>query len=194
MRTGSNWYIGVPGSGKTTLAKAHALAESRRNGCPVLVLNSEGVAQFEGFPTTRSRRAAIRAVWGSRASCALIPAGAADVRAVIAAAHNPGRINLLIDETSAWLSARSGASAELLALMRAHRHAGLNLYLTTQHLTGDVPQAAFSCAPHVYIFRCTAPAVLERIERTWGIEPGRVRKLRQFQYLHVYEGFSTVSA
>jgi len=160
----------------------------------VLALNSEGVAQLEGFPTSRDRSLVIRTIWGSRVSCGLVPQSAADVRAVVAAAHNPGHVNLLIDETSAWLSARSGASAELLALMRAHRHSALNLFLTTQHLTGDVPQAAFSCAPHVYLFRCTAPAVLERIEKTWGIPPARVRNLRQFQYLHVYEGFSTVSA
>ena len=100
-------------------------------------------------------------------------------------------MNLLIDEAHVWLSARSAVTDPMLRIMRGHRHSKVRLFLTTQHLSGDVPQAALACSPVLHVFRCTSPATLERLEKQFGIQPARVRNLPQFNYLRLFEGFSS---
>lgn len=67
--------------------------------------------------------------------------------------------------------------------MRATQHVQTRLYLTTQHFTADIPQAALSCAPDLFVFRCTSPRVLEVLERNFGMDTEHVRRLPQFHYL-----------
>lgn len=192
MRTGVAYYVGAPASGKTTLARAHAIEAQRANGWPILVIDSEGVAQLRSFQRARSVAQAVDLVWGKpRRSASFEPVTADEVAQLLAAVHRCGRVNLLVDEVHLWLSSRSAVTSPLLRLMRAHRHSQVRLFLTTQHLSGDVPQAALSCAPVLHLFRCTSPATLERLERTWGIPPELVRGLAQFEYVRHFDGFET---
>lgn len=133
-------------------------------------------------------REAIEWVWGAGEHAAYIPPGIDEVNALLRACLDPGRVNLWIDEAHTWLTARRGVDGPLLRLMRTHRHARVNLFLTAQHLTGDVPQEALSCAPAIYCFRCTAPAVLERLERE-GIDSEAVRILPKYEFIRHYNGF-----
>jgi len=102
-----------------------------------------------------------------------------------------GECVVLIDEAHVWMNARSAADCALVELMRVHRHRKLSLFLTSQHLTGDVPQSAFSCAPTLHIFRCESKPVLDRVETEWGLPREQVRNLPQFQYLERQLGFDT---
>jgi len=72
--------------------------------------------------------------------------------------------------------------------MRTHRHARANVFLTAQHLTGDIPQEALSCAPEIYCFRCVSPAVLARLEAE-GIDAEAVKVLPTREYIRHYNGF-----
>lgn len=191
MHTGVSWYIGCPNSGKTTLARAHAIAAAAANSWPILVVDTEGVAQLAGFPHARTVGQAVDWVWTRRQSCAFTPRGDDDLEALVRAARKPGRLNLFIDEAHAWLSARSAASDSMIRLMRAHRHSKLRIFLTTQHLSGDIPQAALACSPELFVFRCTSPATLDRLRSHLGLCGTCVSKYAQFEYLRVFEGFET---
>jgi len=191
MKTGVSWYLGCPASGKTTLARAHAVDAHRATGWPILVVNTEGAAQLDGFHRSRSLAEALRVVWRDRASTSYAPRDADEVLALMRAARRPGRVVVLIDEAHVWFDATAGGEVRraILRLMRSHRHAGVRLLLTTQHLSGDIPQAALACSPILHVFRCTSPATLARLESQYGLEPARVRLLRQFAYLRIFEGF-----
>lgn len=191
MRTGVEWMIGCPASGKTTLARAHAIEAHRSTGWPVLVVDTEGAAQLRGFHRSRSLAEAIRVVWRERASTSFAPNDADEVLALMRAARRPGRVVVLVDEAHVWFDASAGGEVRkaILRLMRSHRHAGVRLILTTQHLTGDIPQAALACSPVLHVFRCTSPATLERLRAQYGLAPQRVRALRQYAYLRIFEGF-----
>lgn len=180
--------MGIPGSGKTYLALQHLREAMARNGWPALLIDSIGEEQVAHVPHARSVREAIEWVWGAGESAAYIPPGIEEVNALLRPCLEVGRVNVWIDEAHTWLTARRGTDGPLLRLMRTHRHARVNLFLTAQHLTGDVPQEALSCAPEIYCFRCTSPAVLERLGRE-GIDPDVVRALPSREFVRHYEGF-----
>jgi hypothetical protein len=186
--TGVSWYVGIPGSGKTTLAKQHLARLVVETGWPALVLDSTGVDQLKDVRHARSIREVIEWVWGAGEHAAYLPNDAQEVDRLVAACLDPGRVNLLVDEAHTWLSARRGLAGPLLRLMRAHRHAHANVLLTTQHLSGDIPQEALSCAPRLYVFRCTAPAVLDRL-RAEGLDPAQVQVLDRWKFMEHYSGF-----
>jgi len=159
-----------------------------RNGWPALLVDTIGEEQIRDVPHARNVREAIEWVWGAGEHAAFIPKSADDVNALVRACADPGRVNLWIDEAPTWLTAKRGTDGPLLHLMRTHRHARANLFLTAQHLTGDVPQAALSCAPELFVFRCTAPAVLARLEAE-GLDPESVRALPSREFIRHYNGF-----
>lgn len=163
----------------------------RANRYPALVIDSGGVAQLAHVPRARSTDDLIRRVWGQRTHAAITPADADQVDALARAVLAAGRVNVLVDEAGFWLGSTKGKGSPLLRLLRAWRHARANVLLTTQHLSGDVSQAALSCAPTLYVFRCTSAAVLERLERDYGLAPARVRGLQRGSFLRVETGFSS---
>ena len=186
--SGVAWYVGIPGSGKTTLATAHAAELVRRKGWPVVCIDSQGVAQLASIPRVASPRDVVEHAWRLRRHCAFIPESDEDVRSIARAALTTGRVVLLIDEAAYWLTAHDRHSP-LLRLMRAHRHANVCILLTTQHLSGDVPQEALACAPVLHVFRCESPAALERLERDYRIPPERIASLPRGHFLRIETGF-----
>lgn len=134
-------------------------------------------------------REALEWVFGAGHHCAYLPKSAEEVDAIASACLDPGEVNLLIDEAHYWLTTRRGGEGPLLQLMRAHRHARVNVLCTTQHFTGDIPHAAHSCAPTLYVFRSVDDDVLVALKRK-GFDPEIVRNLAQFQHVDYCQGFS----
>lgn len=189
--TGVRWYVGVPASGKTTLAAAQAAELVAATGWPVLAIDSAGVAQLGQVPHVTSVEAVLDHAWTRRQHVAFIPRDEDQVTEIVQAVLARGRVILLVDEAAFWIDARKGSGSPLLRLMRAHRHARVFLLLTTQHFSGDVSQQALSCAPTLYVFRCTSPAVLDRLEREYGLDRRAIANLGQGQFIKVESGFST---
>lgn len=184
------WYVGVPMSGKSTLSLYHAAQLKRATGFPLLALDSQPAKQLAGVPHVATVDEAIASVWGRpRRSCAIIPQSLDEVDALCAAVSAGKDVVLLVDEAHRWLSAQSGSSAALLQVMRATQHARCHALLTTQHLTGDVPQAALSCAPQLYIFRCSGPRVLRTLQSEFGIPPRVAARLPQHEFIAHRLGF-----
>lgn len=191
---GVHWYIGIPRAGKTELARRHAAELSKESGWPVLVIDSNGVANFDGVPHVVTDRPAgealaelVKALWKDGKHIAVQPPDAEFVDRLIRAAGAGRRVHILIDEARNWCSSRY-ISPALSRLMRATRHAQVTLQLTTQYF-GDINSEGTSCGPHLWIFRCTSPPVIDRLRTEYGLDPERVRALPQYEYIHHYEGF-----
>lgn len=178
----------MPGSGKTYLSLEHLRDAIRSTGWPAILVDSIGDEHLDGMPHARSVREALEWTFGAGQNSAFRPDSVEEVDALVRACMEPGRVNLWVDEAPFWLSSRKGTGGPLVKLMRTHRHARANVFLTAQHLTGDVPQEALSCAPELYVFRCTAPAVLQRLERE-GLDVERIRNLQPREFVRHYEGF-----
>jgi hypothetical protein len=183
------WYVGIPRAGKTRLAHAHAVQLARASGWPVLVVDSQGVGNFSKWPHAPSADAAVAEIWRHRRSVAFLPRGGDDVERIARATLSAGHVVLLVDEAAYWLGSTRGKGGSMLRLLRAFRHAPAHVLLTTQHLSGDVPQEALSCAPQLHVFRCTAPAVLDRLEREYGLNRHVVAQLPQGQFVTINTGF-----
>ena len=189
IHTGVSWYVGIPASGKTTLAGHHAADFVARSGWPCIVVDTEGAAQADIAQRAASLSDVIELAWGERQSCAWQPDDLREVVALAHAAREAGQVALLIDEAACYVTSRRGREGPILRLMRAHRHAQVRLYLTTQHLSGDVPQEAISCAPDLFVFRNEARVVLDRLEADYNLPRDVVSKLPQGAYLHKRLGF-----
>lgn len=188
------WYLGIPEAGKTWLALEHLKQAIRTNGWPALVIDTQGEEHFRHIPHARNVREAIEWVWGAGRNAAIGPhLEAEEVEALAQACLDPGHVNVLVDEAATWLAqgrgqSRDGKEGPLLRLIRTRRHAKCCLLLTTQHLTGDVPTAAISCAPRLYVFRCTELNVLDRLKRE-GVDPEAAKVLPAREYIEHYAGF-----
>lgn len=186
---GVRWVVGAPQSGKTTLARHLAAQLRKERNVPVVVLDSQQVHNFADLPERQLSDLA-GTVWKEpRASVRVVPRDLADVERICGAIRRARDVVLLVDEAHYWLSAQSGSSAELVGLMRATQHARADLILTTQHLTGDVPQAALSCTTEIYAFRCTSPRVLKCLETDFGLDRRQVAQLPRFQCMRKVIGF-----
>lgn len=187
--SGVAWYVGIPEAGKTTLAAHHLADHARLNRRPCLVIDSQGVRNFATWRYARDLGELAELVWRDGQHAAFTPRDEADVERVCAALLEAGHVNVLVDEAAFWMNAHTWRKGLLGRVMRAHRHCQVRLLLTTQHLSGDVPQGALSCAPDLYVFRCTAAAVLARLEQDYGLQPLEVAALPQGRFLHVHQGF-----
>lgn len=189
FKTSVAWYVGCPGAGKTTLAREHLAELVAANGWPAFVVDSQGVAQLDDVPHAATLDEALRVAFGAGEHVAYIPRGPLDFECIVRAALSAGRVNLLVDEAAFWITSHAGRTSPLMRLMRAHRHAPACLLLTTQHFSGDVSQQALSCAPRLYVFRCTSRAVLERLESDYGLDPAEVRALPRGKFFTLDSGF-----
>lgn len=187
------WIIGIPQSGKTTLAVSRAVQCARERGVPLFAIDGASVAQLRGFPPRAGVLEALDAGFARGEDSRVRPSSLEELDALLRGIRAGKRAVVLIDEAHRWLSARDGSSGELLNLMRETQHSQVDLFATTQHLTGDVPQAAISCTARVLVFRCTAQVVLDRLEREWGAPRRTVATLPQFHYLELEIGFSSSS-
>ena len=184
------WIIGIPQSGKTTLAVSRAVARARERGVPLFAIDPAYVAQLRGFPARSSVLEALEASFARGEDSRVCPRSREELDSLLRGIHAGKRAVVLVDEAHTWLSAQSGSSGALLHLMRQTQHAQVDLFATTHHLTGDVPQAAISCTSRVIVFRAIAKAVLDRLESEWNLPRATVATLPQFHYLEHVTGFA----
>jgi hypothetical protein len=179
MNYGSAWYLGVPGSGKTSLAWSHLRAMVERDHDPALILESVPETRFLGVPLVKSVPEVVEKLWNERTSARFVGASASEeeLDALFDAVLAGGRVHVFIDESAFYVNARRGAFAPLPRLLRSYRHASVTVQATTQHASGDVSQEALACAPTLYVFRSMAPSALEALERRYGIPPETLKGL-----------------
>lgn len=184
------WAIGIPQSGKTTLAVSRAIARAEERGVPLVAIDSARVEQLRGLPEATSPDDLVQLAFREKRSCRYVPHVPEDCDRVLRAIRKGRKVVVLVDEAHYWLSAHTAATcSELVHLMREAQHSRVDLFLTTQHLTGDVPQAALSCTSRVLVLRCTAPRVLDLLSKTWALDRGTIQALPQFHYLEAQIGF-----
>ena len=178
---GVSWYVGCPHSGKTTAASVHARWFREKFGVPVVVVDSEETEDFRGLDHCAPRELP-ELVWKAKQSVAVKPGSVADVDAVAEAVRAGKDVVLLVDEASLWLSNRRCSEA-LLRVLRTTQHCRVRVLLTTQHFSGDIPQAALACAPDLYLFRTTSPRALDVLSRHFSIDAEQARTLEKHHYL-----------
>lgn len=189
------WYIGVPGAGKTWLARAHSIEHIDRTGWPCIVVDPIGESdvdvggwESQGFVRVESARDVLRAYV---AGCCVVwtPAEMREADAVFAAIGKRGRCVLVVDEAWRFLGSSSTRESPLLALMRTHRHRSVRVLLTAQHVGADVPQAALACAPEFFVFRTTSTTSLKRLAEL-GIATSRLGSLARGRFVRFSEAMS----
>lgn len=183
-RSGVRWYVGAPQTGKTTLALRHASQLVTERDVPLLVLDWGGVSNFLDEYHVHTPAAAVEELYGAKEHTFYTPASREDADELLAAVYEAGDSIVLIDEAHYQLG-RHATSKPLLRLMRAHAHRRVHVLLTTQHLTGDIPQEAFACSPLVHVFRTSARTALERLEDDYGLDPNQLRALETGAYIRV---------
>lgn len=177
---GVAWYVGAPQTGKTTAACVHARQWASELGRPILVVDSMGTRDFANLRHYDDLTELVEAVWTRGESAAIQPAQVADVDRVCNAARAGGDVVVLVDEAHFW----TRASNPLLRLMRGTQHSRTRVLCTTQHLSGDVPQAALACDPDLFVFRTSSPRSLERLEREFGVPSDVARSLPRYGFLY----------
>ncbi len=186
------WCIGCPGAGKTTLARSLAAEKARTTGRKLICIDAEGDANFRALPMARNVGELPKLLVAHNAvSFDAMSATKAELRRVPTFLERAGQLVVLIDGAHAVLDAHSSAGDAWVRLQRVHRHAELDLFWTTHHLGGDVPQVVQACAPEIYVFRTTSPAALKTLEREFGLDPAKVRALDRGRYIKVEMGFQS---
>lgn len=188
--SGIEWFVGAPESGKTTLALKHAFALVEMRRVPLIVVDNGHIPMFADKYHEQNIDELCEGVWREGVSCYYTPKDPLiDVDIICDACYEAKDCIILIDETNYSVTARSPVKSGFLRLMRSHQHCRVHVLCTTQHLSGDIPAACFSCAPHVYIFRTTSRPALKMIEEEWNLDRNTAMNLPQFEYREHYSGF-----
>jgi hypothetical protein len=186
---GVTWEVGQPGCGKTHDAMQLAAKLSVDEGWPVLaVAGVESDSLRTNLRPATDIHQVLHAI-ASRADCYFCPQDLRDADAVFKAVQHVGRFVLIVDEAHMFMSSRSNKAPALMAMLRTWRHVPVRIVLTTQHLSGDVPSEAISCAPRFRFFRTTNPRALDKI-RELGVDSEAVSKLPKYSYLEHFSGFA----
>ena len=185
---GVHWYAGCPTAGKSTLALRHLADDIRANGCPALIIDAQRVWNFKEVPHVSNVHDAIVALYQDHRHVAISIDDPEQMDRLAKGLRCGKDINILIDEARYWLSAHQ-ISRELSLLMRtSHQHSRCIIRCTTQRLE-DIHQDALACTNEMYVFRCTSPRTLERLEREFGIDISKVKSLERGQFISWKAGF-----
>lgn len=153
-------YVGRSKYGKTHLALVHLAAFT--DGFPSLVIDTVGARNLQHLEHVDTAREAMARVWTERKHACYTPWDESEVTLLVQAAHDLGRVHLMLDEASKWIDARS-SSVALDTLLRAAGHRKATVQLTMQHFSGDVPAFLFSCDAAFYVFRTTGRRARARL-------------------------------
>jgi len=185
--SGIAWYVGAPQQGKTTLALRHVRELVERTGKPCITLDLGSVTQFKDIYHEANVHDLIDAVWGGGDHVVYSPASIPEIDRLAKAISRAGECIVLIDEAIYALNGKGACSQGLLAVMRAHAHCNVHFLLTTQHFSGDLPAAARSMSPWIYLFRVSKSAIptLDYLETYHGIERERVTSLKVGEFIEL---------
>jgi DNA helicase HerA-like ATPase len=180
------WFLGVTGGGKTYLANELARAEAARNGFPLLIFDPTHDEKFADVPRAETVHDVVARVFARGDHCATTIDDELQADAIFAAVLKCGHVNLIVDEAPDYIH---GKKCPLVRILRQHRHLHSSVFLTTQHLTGDVPAAAIACGPVLYVFRTTSKPALDRLESEYGLDRERARTLGEGEHVELRTGF-----
>lgn len=141
---------------------------------------------------TESVDECITLLWGERCNVIFRPRGDGTFdrcESLLRACRQAGHVILLVDGSTYLMTSRTAVDAPIFELLRGHRHAPAWLLFTTHHFSGDIPQALLACSPHLFVFRTTQPAVLDRLEADYDLSRDAVTTLQQGECFVVYQGF-----
>ena len=181
-------YVGIPQSGKTTLAIAHANARGR-----YVVLDFMYANTFMAWPvrveSVDKVLAAIRAgqcpAWSPEEPYEEVTELCARLKTMRAG------VSLLIDE--AWNVWRSNWTLKGLGgHLRATQHHGGDVFYTTQRY-GDLGGDALTCTTRLYIFRSKYRRDLDRLEEETRIPRATLETIPQFHCYPIEGGFTNDS-
>lgn len=179
-------YLGVTGSGKTTLALRHA-----RAGPPFVAIDPVKIGDIWGLPRAPTGEDALRRVI-HRESCVWSPRSGAELDGVLTRLYRATALGaprgVLIDECWEYCSFRA-LSPVIREGLRAHRHYHLSWYLTTQ-IPCDLHAAVFATDPLAHIFRLRRIRDLDRVEAEWGLDREKVSRLGRGEYITAGGGFA----
>jgi hypothetical protein len=179
-------YVGDTGTGKTYLALEHFKSALAATGRPGLIIDSMAARNFDDvrgrYPAgTVDETTSI--LYDRHRHAIYNPETPEDLEVLWGEVkRRPDPLCIFIDETSPWLSAHL-KPANLMYLIRSHRHRGHHMFLTTQYL-GDFPPAVLQCLTKVFIFRSTAPQTLERLQDTFPrLDLARIQELPDREHI-----------
>jgi hypothetical protein len=163
-------YVGQSRTGKTHLALVHAARET--DGRPTLIVDSMGADNFSSDSPHRVATVseAVGRVFGQGGHAIVTPWSDDEGDVLFEAAADLGHAHIVIDESSRWLSGRTGGGP-LARLLRAASHRQLTVKLTTQHFSADAPAFLFNCEAAFYIFRTASHRARARLAEEFE-EPG----------------------
>lgn len=179
VRPGLHVYIGTTGTGKTHLAASHAIALAKAEKKPLVIVDSRGaenLAQIQPVVTVQELRSRLTHSQVSR----FLPSGnhaEEEFQEVIELIDSCGNCIVLIDEVAQW-----GYNRSLISLCRVWRHKKVSLFMTTQKIGRDLEQGVLACDPVFYLFRITAPATMEWVEKHHRITPDKLKALQVGQH------------
>ena len=181
------FYIGTTGSGKSTRAFADIAQDVKENGFPALIIDSQGVAPLAGVTHFDTWQETAKAVWKNKKNAAFIPSQLEEVKSIFHVARTLKNVNILLDEAAFWINAKHVARPIELAF-RTHLHTGLVIRGTSQHAS-DLSPLVYQTLTGLYVFRCTSPRVLDRLQKEYGIDREKIQNLPRGECQFMGGGF-----
>lgn len=176
-------YLGIPGSGKTTLARRRAGEEVSKYNLPCLVLDSEGANNLADIPRAMTLQDVFDRLYNGRQNVRYMPEGEEDVERLAAGVRAGRNLVFLIDEFGYWASYRK-ILPSIARILRGHRHANIYLHATTQYLS-DLAPLALQCYDNLYVFRNQSARGIERLQDEYLIPPEKIQNLPPGDCIHL---------
>lgn len=184
--SGLVWFCGKTQTGKTVHAIRIAFEAKERSGFPVLVIDSQGAKNFKDWPRAADRPALYEAVYGSRRDCAFTPKDEADVEGVFRTVRKMGRVILLLDEASFWISKRRLPS-DVSEAMRTWFHSGVLFLFTTQRIA-DIHGTALAIDSTIRVYRTLEGPDTDRLWEEKRVKLEEVKDLPVGAFLTIVNG------
>lgn len=187
------YYVGEPGTGKTTLMCQHAAAHTAAAVVPGVLLDSENVVGLDKWdaPLVTSWEDVPRLVWQEGRHIRFHTFDVTDVDALYREAREGGDVVVACDEASYWTRG-SACREEVQKALRVWRHSHA-VYLFTSQYPADIHPLVWNLKREVYVFRLRGHAALARLREELGLSLADIERIRQLPDLH-YLPYTTTYA
>lgn len=190
--SGVSGYIGMTRTGKTTLATRHALADTRRTGQPLLVVDCEEAQNFIGHPHAGDVEEVAESLFiARRPSPVWTPASAAEWDRFCRMLAVYGGVHILLDgaqEVGSWSKMRD----PMRQALRRHGHGrlGPTTWHCVTHAPADLHRDFYRAMTHyLYVFRTSPGNDADRLRREYGLDVERITTLGRGDHEKVACGF-----